>query len=152
VYKYKKLEGPKGEEAFAQQSVDLSKMGYLRDAISVELMASSEVLNTEIQREIDLTIYQMLSDYYTKVASMLQAMPTVSPGVQQLIVQVISKGAKLMKQIVRDFGSQDADELVIDEKDIDIKATLEPSPLQVMQMQQGAPSGQPGQGGPQPPA
>ncbi|MGB7060929.1 MAG: hypothetical protein WBF13_01075, partial [Candidatus Zixiibacteriota bacterium] len=93
VYSYKlPVQGQDGREEFSTQAVDLSKMGYLRDAISVELMASSEVLNTEIQREIDLTLYQMLSDYFTKVAGMLQAMPQVSPGVQQFISKVIQIG------------------------------------------------------------
>jgi hypothetical protein len=131
-----------GEETFATQAVDLSKMGYLRDAISVELMASSEVLNTEIQREIDLTLYQMLSDYFTKVAGMLQAMPQVSPGMQQFIAKVIQIGSKLMKRIVRDFGNLDADELVPDLDDIDIQATMQPP------MPQGPPQGGQGQGGP----
>ena len=143
VYAYKVSEkGTDGEEQFANQAVDLSKMGYLRDAISVELMASSEMLNTEIQREIDLTLYQMLSDYFTKVAGMLQAMPQVSPGMQQFIAKVVQIGAKLMNRIVRDFGSLDAEDLVPDLDDIDMEAMLQPSPLQMQEMQ----GGQPGQG------
>jgi len=142
VYEYKTLEKDEnGQEFFAKQAVDLSKMGYLRDAISIELMASSEVLNTEIQREIDLTLYQMLSDYFTKVAGMLQAMPQVSPGMQQFISKVIQIGGKLMKRIVRDFGNLDAEELVPDLDDIDIRQAMIPSQMQLQQMQ----GGQPGQ-------
>jgi len=139
VYSYKlPVQGKSGKEEFSTQAVDLSKMGYLRDSISVELMASSEVLNTEIQREIDLTLYQMLSDYFTKVAGMLQAMPQVSPGVQQFISKVIQIGGRLMKRIVRDFGNLDAEELVPDLDDIDIQATMIPP-----QMPQGPPQGGP---------
>ena len=146
VYSYKlPVQGANGEETFANQAVDLSKMGYLRDAISVELMASSEVLNTEIQREIDLTLYQMLSDYFTKVAGMLQALPQVSPGMQQFIAKVIQIGSKLMKRIVRDFGNLDAEELVPDLDDIDMQGAMQPP------MPQGPPQGgqgPQGQGGP----
>ena len=147
VYSYKlPVQGANGEETFANQAVDLSKMGYLRDAISVELMASSEVLNTEIQREIDLTLYQMLSDYFTKVAGMLQALPQVSPGMQQFIAKVIQIGSKLMKRIVRDFGNLDAEELVPDLDDIDMQGAMQPP------MPQGPPQGGQGppQGGPPP--
>lgn len=150
VYSYKlPVKGDNGEESFAKQVVDLSKMGYLRDAISVELMASSEVLNTEIQREIDLTLYQMLSDYFTKVAGMLQALPQVSPGMQQFISKVIQIGAKLMKRIVRDFGNLDAEELVPDLDDIDIQAAMIPPQMPPGQPESG-PAGQ--QGPPQGPS
>jgi hypothetical protein len=149
VYTYKiPVKGQNGQETFATQAVDLSKMGYLRDSISVELMASSEVLNTEIQREIDLTLYQMLSDYYTKVAGMLQALPTANPGLQKLIIDVIQRGGRLMKRVVRDFGNLDAEELVLDEKDIDTKGALQPSPMQIMQMQGGQGGQTPGPSGP----
>ena len=146
VYSYKlPVQGVNGQETFATQAVDLSKMGYLRDAISIELMASSEVLNTEIQREIDLTLYQMLSDYFTKVAGMLQALPQVSPGMQQFIAKVIQIGSKLMKRIVRDFGNLDAEELVPDLEDIDIQGAMQPP------MPQGPPQGSQGGQGGQPP-
>ena len=146
VYAYKiPVKGQNGEETFAKQSVDLSKMGYLRDAISIELMASSEVLNTEIQREIDLTLYQMLSDYFTKVAGMLQSLPQVSPGMQQFIAKVVQIGGRLMKRIVRDFGNLDAEELVPDLDDIDLQAAMQPSQMQMMQMQQGGQGGGPPQ-------
>jgi len=149
LYTYKvPVKGQDGQETFAKQSIDLSKMGYLRDAISVELMASSEVLNTEIQREIDLTLYQMLSDYFTKVAGMLQALPQVSPGMQQFIAKVIQIGGRLMKRIVRDFGNLDAEELVPDLDDIDMRAAMVPPPMPP-QMPQGAPPGRQGQGPPQ---
>lgn len=149
LYTYKvPVKGQNGQETFAKQSIDLSKMGYLRDAISVELMASSEVLNTEIQREIDLTLYQMLSDYFTKVAGMLQALPQVSPGMQQFIAKVIQIGGRLMKRIVRDFGNLDAEELVPDLDDIDMRAAMVPPPMPP-QMPQGAPPGRQGQGPPQ---
>ena len=143
VYAYKlPVKGKDGQEEFSKQAVDLSKMGYLRDAISVELMASSEILNTEIQREIDLTLYQMLSDYFTKVAGMLQALPQVSPGMQQFISKVIQIGAKLMKRIVRDFGNLDAEDLVPDLDDIDIQAAMQPSPMQMQEMQTEQQAGQ----------
>jgi len=149
VYTYKiPVKGQNGEDTFAKQSVDLSKMGYIRDAIQVELMASSEVLNTEIQREIDLTLYQMLSDYFTKMAGMLQAMPMLSPGMQQFIAKVITIGSKLLKRIVRDFGNLDADELVPDLDDIDMQSMLIPSPAQQAQMQGGQVGAPGGQGGP----
>jgi hypothetical protein len=130
-----------GETAFEDKAIDLAKLGYLRDAVKIELMASSEVLNTEIQREIDLTLYQLLSDYFTKVAGMLQAFPQVPPAVQEFITKIIGIGGKLMKRIVRDFGNVDADELVPDEDDINLQQMR--MPPQQPRPPQGPPQGAP---------
>ena len=77
-------------------------------------MASSEVMNTEIRREIDLTLYQLLGDYYTKLAGMVEMLlnPQVPPDMKPLFVKWSKTFEKLMERIVRDFGNVDAESLV----------------------------------------
>jgi len=97
----------------------------IRDGLEIDLMASSEVMNAEIRREIDLTLYQIISDYSTKLAGMMQVLSNkyAPQPLRQFVVDVARIGSKLMKRIVRDFGSVDAEELVPDiEKSVDAQA------------------------------
>lgn len=88
----------------------------IRDGIEIDLMASSEVMNTEIRREINMTLYQIINDYSTKLYGMATALNneyTPQP-LKQLIVNVAEIGAKVMKRILRDFQCIDAEDLVPD--------------------------------------
>jgi len=86
----------------------------IRDGIAIDLMASSEVMNTEIRREIDLTLYQLLGDYYTKLAGMVEMLLNheVPPDMKPLFIKWSKIFEKLMERIVRDFGNVDAESLV----------------------------------------
>ena len=101
---------------------------FLRDGVAVELMASSELMNTEVRREIDLTLYQLLSDFMTKTAGMVQASanPMLPPQMRQYMVEAAAVGTRLMKKIVEDFGVKD-DSLVVDAAGI--IATPPPPPM-----------------------
>jgi hypothetical protein len=134
-------------------------LDVLRDGVSVELMASSELMNTEVRREIDLTLYQLLSDYMTKTMGMV--MQAANPGLPQTIRDVLTEGSqigtRLMKKIVDDFGVKDTDSIVLDATQA--IATPPPPPMPMPGMpgmggpgQGGMPPGMPpGGGGPPPP-
>ena len=145
-YEYKVKNGDKWET----KNLNLP-MSYLRDGIKIRLSASSEVINMEVRREIDMALYQLLRDYFTGLVGMAQALtsPKVPEGVKKLIMGVSSIGAKLMKRIVSDFGHLDSDELVADISDFIDQADMATPPPQMPPQgppgpPQGGPPGQPG--------
>ena len=144
TYKY----GDMGEEETIKFPTE-----YMRDGINIELATSSEMLNQEIRREITLTIYQILSDYMTKIAGMAQMLvnPQVPSGFKKLIIDGNKISVKLLNRLLEDFEIKDADDLVLDiEKSIDTKkAMAESADLMQPKPPQGG-GGQGGQGG-QPP-
>ena len=109
TYKYEVEKGGQKQEKFLQ-----FPYGMIRDGIEIELMASSEVMNTEVRREINLIVYQLLSSYATQLAGMGQMLinPQVPPTYKAFIQSVAEMGQKLMVRVLRDFGIVDADGLV----------------------------------------
>lgn len=126
-------------DGLEEKTIDFP-MDYLRDGVNVELMASSEIMNTEIRREIDLTLYQLLSDYMTKTAGMVQAAsnPMLPPTMRQYMSEAAAVGTRLMKKIVEDFGVKD-DTLVVDAEEA--IATPPPPPMPPPQMPGVGPGG-----------
>ena len=121
---------------------------YMRDGINIELATSSEMLNQEIRREITLTIYQILSDYMTKIAGMAQMLvnPQVPSGFKKLIIDGNKISVKLLNRLLEDFEIKDAEDLVLDiEKSMDTEKAIQES---IDKMPQQPPQGgQGGQGG-----
>jgi len=118
TYKY----GDMGEEETIRFPTE-----YMRDGINIELATSSEMLNQEIRREITLTIYQILSDYMTKMAGMAQVLENVQvpSGFKQLIVDANKISVKLLSRLLEDFEIKDAEDLVLDiEKSIDTEKAI----------------------------
>jgi hypothetical protein len=118
--------------ALQKQTLDFP-YEYLRDGMGVELAASTELMNTEARREINLTLYQLLSDYYTKTAGMVQAIinPQVPPDFKKYLLGAMKSGQLLLDQIVGDFGRKDAEALVIDiSKTIDLQKAAQAPPPQ----------------------
>lgn len=109
----------------------------LRDGISVKIAASSELMNIDVRREINLTLYQLLSDYFTKMNGMANAManPQVPPAVKQFMSEVAPVSTKLIKEIVKDFGKVNEDELVPGWSEKFYQALGQPSQAQQMQQQ-----------------
>ena len=128
--------------------------GIIRDGIEIELMASSEVMNTEVRRETNLIVYQLLSSYSTQLAGMGQMLmnPMVGDSFKQFIMSVGEMGNKLMIRILRDFGIVDAESLVPDLSVVDPSEPPKPPPPPPPgQVPPGGPPGPGGQGGPGPP-
>ena len=113
TYEYQVEKQGKDGKYFEKDSLNFP-FEFVRDGLAIDLMASSEVMNTEIRREIDLTLYQLLSDYYTKLAGMIEMMlnPNVPPDMKPFLQRISQISEKLMERIVRDFGNVDAESLV----------------------------------------
>ena len=145
----KKLGGGKSE--FVDEFVDFP-LEYLRDGLKVELMASSEMLNQEARREVALTEYQLVSDYYTKLASMVQAITDVSGQVpmefKMWLIEQSKKGEKLLERVLREFGELNPEDMVESLDDSLNMKNIQNQPPQPPQegqpgQEQGPPQGMP---------
>jgi len=145
-------------EGLQEQTVQFP-VTYLRDGIELELSASKEMMNQEARREVNLTIYQLLSDAGTKLWGMYQAM--ISGQLPQAAIPYLLRWADatqtLLERILRDFNQADAENLVPKMDTGEIQQSLQEmqmkmqqmqQQMQQMQMMQAAQCGQPGQGQP----
>jgi hypothetical protein len=111
---------------------------FMRDGIKVQLSASSELLNTEARRQIGLTLFQLLGTYMDRMGSSAMTMlnPQVPPEFKRVLADGNRIGVTLMKQIVRDFGIFDEDEIVLDlNKALDIDGLIQQQQMAIMQQQ-----------------
>jgi hypothetical protein len=116
-------------------------------------------MNSEIRREVNLTKYQLMSDYYTKTAQMLQGImsPQVAPDFKRFLIDTSVASGELLKDILRDFEELQPEKRIIELNQYVQPQDLQPPPPQPPPQQQGQPGqqgppeGQPGgqQGGPQ---
>jgi hypothetical protein len=124
------------------ETVDLSDIAGIRDGVDIELAASTEVLSQEVRRQINLEIYTMLSDYYTKSASVVQALvnPAVPPGFKKYLLDVDRASSKVLTDILRDFDRPDAEDIVVSAGETVPQEAMQPPPPM-------APPGETPQGG-----
>ena len=111
----------------------------IRDSFIVDLSASSEVLNTEVKREIDLVLYQMNSDYMTKLAGMAQLVtnPMVPMEMKSFVVQAAKIGAEQVRRIFRDYGEMDESLVLEMDKAMNVQnAVMQAEQEKQMMMQQ----------------
>ena len=148
TYRYEVQKGGKKQE----KSLEFP-YGIIRDGIEIELMASSEVMNTEVRREINLIVYQLLSSYATQLAGMAQQLsnPNLPPSMIKFIGETAAMGQKLMTRILRDFGIVDGESLVpnidgVVQEVMEMKEQQAQQPPPQMLQQPGQPQGQPPQG------
>ena len=121
------------------------------DAVNVDVMASSEVMNTEVKRAIDMELYHLNSDYMTKLAGMAQLIgdPMVPEELKKLVMEAGKIGAEQVRRLFTDYGEKDADSLVMDmSKLLDPQAMSQQGQQimqqqQMQQQQQGPPQGPP---------
>jgi hypothetical protein len=142
TYKYEVVKGGQKEEKMLQ-----FPYGIIRDGIEIELMASSEVMNTEVRREINLIVYQLLSSYATQLAGMAQQLvnPNLPLSMVGFIGATAEMGHKLMVRVLRDFGMVDSESLVPTLENVIQEVTA----MRQQMMQQGQGQGPPpGQGPP----
>jgi hypothetical protein len=85
----------------------------LEEGINIDLMASSEMMNTEVRREINVAVYQMLTSYMTNLASMVQALVQMNhPEMHKFIIFAAETGRKVVTRILEDFEITDAEDLI----------------------------------------
>lgn len=129
AFKYEAKDGSgKMEMRTVQFPVD-----YIRDAFEIELVASSELINNEVRREIYIATYQLLSDFMTKLGSMAQMLtsPQVPSTFKQIIFDANDKSVKIMNKILEQFPDlKDSASLILD-----IKTSLGEQGVQQVMMQ-----------------
>ena len=112
---------------------------YLRDGLELELTASKEMMSTEMRREVNLTIYQLLSDAATKLFGMVQAI--TSGQMPTVMVEYVLKWANvtetLLERVLKDFNQPDSKSLVVDTPDPQkIMEAIKEAQQKMQQMQQ----------------
>lgn len=140
--------GPMAQE----KSIDIDP-ATLRDGVLVELEASNETMSQEVRREIRLTLYQMMTDYMTKVAGMLQAFtsPEVPSDMKRGILEANRVSVELLTRITKDYDERDAESLVYNPfrpDVIDLEGNMQRSVDLLPPPPPQLPPGKEGQGGP----
>jgi hypothetical protein len=127
---------------------------YIRDAFEIELAASSELLNKEVRREIFMQVYQLLSDFMTKIGGMAQMItsPQVPSDFKKVLIDGSNKSVLILNKILENFPDMkdsknlimDISEVVDTDKLIQQSADIIAEQQQAAQAQQGPPQGQQG--------
>ena len=91
----------------------------------------------------------MISDYYTKMAGMVQAIvdPSVPPSFKAFLMTTMKVGGELLKRIVKDYDVVDVDSLVVGPEAIpNLEQLMQPPPPEGQPPMEGGPpqQGQPG--------
>lgn len=144
-----------GENGMAETRTVQFPVEHIRDAFELELAASSELMNQEVRREMYLTVYQLLSDFMTKVGSMAQALtsPQVPSEFKKVLFDASDKSVLIMNKILENFPDlKDKETLILDlskvvdgQKVLMQSADIMAQQAQMAQQQQGPPPGQGGQ-------
>lgn len=133
----------------------LMPLGNIRDILSLDLEVSSEQMNMEVRREMNIAKYQILSDYMTKLATMVEAFvnPAVPSDMKNFILAVNDMGVKILNDVMEDFDERSPEEVVPNlRRVVDVQKNIMNSPdmqPQVPPQAVGA-GGQPVEAGPGP--
>jgi len=136
----------RAENRWEQESLDFP-LDYLRDGIKVEVMASGDLLNQTERREINLTIYQLLSDASTKLAGVLKTIesPLISNEFRKYLMKWVVITERLVERILRDFNQVDAEDLIAHIEEVNVQQAVQESGQIMKQMQSAMQAGQQGQ-------
>ena len=91
-------------------------MGNIRDLVDLDLEVSSEQMNMEVRREMNIAKYQILSDYMTKMAGMVEAFtnPAVNSEMKKFILEVNNIGSSVLNAVMEDFDERAPEAIVPD--------------------------------------
>lgn len=117
--------------------------GNIRDYLDLDLVVASEEWNMTLRREVELMKYQLLSDYSTKMAGMVQMLvsPAVPSDMKKFIVQTNDIGARAVAKVLENFEGGEPESYVVDiRKVIDVDKAIMNSVdiIQQIQAQQQA--------------
>lgn len=123
--------GADGKQMVTERTVNFP-LEMIRDGFQIDLAASSEMFNQEARREIAITKYQLLSDYYSKMATVAEAiaMPEVPPPFKIWLMEASKKTEKAMEEILKEFNDPSADSSVMSIDDVEAmtQAIMTPPP------------------------
>ena len=148
-YTSKEIDPDTGKMRFANKSVEFP-LEIIWDGIRVEMAAATETLNPDMRREINMTVYHLLSDYMTKSAGMVEAIlsPQVDSKFKEWLIAQYEIGVTLIRRIMEDFDMADAQSLAMKlDQVIDVAAAIEASIDLMPPEQQAAMMGQTQEGG-----
>jgi len=110
-----------------------------------DLSISSDIMNQEVEKQMQLSLYQLLRDFYDWITQMAQVIlmpPTeqggISPAFKAYLIKVIKAEWYLMKKILTTFGQKDIDALLPEIPEILTNEALEDFKNQLMMLQQQA--------------
>lgn len=100
------------EQGQAQEVI--MPLGNIRDILKLDLEVSSEQMNMEVRREMNIAKYQILSDYMTKLATMVEAFTNkdVPSDMKKFILSVNDMGVKILNDVMEDFDERSPEEVV----------------------------------------
>ena len=131
--------------------------GDIRGYLDLDLTVSSEEWNMTTRREVELMKYQLLSDYMTKMAGMVQMLtsPQVPSDFKKFLVLANDVSSRAVEKVMSNFEDTEPESTIVDIKSvIDVEKCIMMSADIMMQAQaqMGGPPGQPPGGPPsQPP-
>ena len=101
---------------------------YLRDGYNIDLKASSDMLNTEMRRQIAMTKYMMVKEYYEALTPLIQPLTDISGQVpmeyKKWVINLIERAEILLEDVLREFGDPTPEDLVLN-----VKEALNPDAL-----------------------
>lgn len=128
------------DEAGQTMSIPMP-MGNIRDTLELDLEVSSEQMNMEVRREMNIAKYQILSDYMTKMGGMVEAFtnPMVNSEFKKFILEVNNIGSTVLNAVMEDFDERSPQAIVPDmNKILDVQKNMMMSQdIQMMLQQQG---------------
>jgi hypothetical protein len=137
------------------KTMEIPDIAQIRDGLSIDLAASTEMISQEVRRQMNMEKYQILSDYYSKLMGAAQTLvnPAVPPAFKAFAAKSIGAVDKVMRSILEDFDTPDVDDIVINPTDtITPEAAMQPPPQPPMPPGGPGGPGGPPKGGPQGPA
>jgi hypothetical protein len=129
-YKYQeRVEQEDGQIRFEEKTISFP-LDAIWTGMKVELEAANQLMNVDLRREINMTVYQMMTDYMTNSAGIVQAIlnEQVPSEFKKWLSASYEIGVTIMRRILEDFDQQDAESLAFAlDKIIDIDAAIQSS-------------------------
>ena len=131
------------------QSVDFP-IEDIYDVLMVTLQASTDIVNQDVRRDMNMNVYHIMSDFMTKSAGMVQAIvaPQTPSDFKKYLISQYGVGVSLLQKILRDFDQPDTEKLVPELDEIINLEKAKATSIDLMQQGQPPTGGQPPQGAP----
>lgn len=135
------------KEGLMVQKVLSFPLEIIRAGVGIEVTATSSSYNKELQQRTDMLIMGQLTQYYGQLLQYMQLIvnPQLPPQMQAVAMQAAQAGSIMLRRMLDNYGTQDADRLAPD-----LQEALNGQSQQLGQLQQVAYGGGQamGQGGP----
>jgi hypothetical protein len=105
------------DEGGQQQSVPMPR-GNIRDYINLDLQISTEIMNMETRREVELMKFQLVKSYSDSTMALAQALttPNVPSEFKKYIIASFDVWNRLMRGVLENFDEKDPAKQIVDIK------------------------------------